>query len=64
LIRWFSLLWKHRWRSLRVPALNVGSISVLLSWQATIEYLRLSLEFLDLAHLYPAVNASLFALNP
>ena len=62
-------LWERRWRSLAgflLAILTVGLISILLSWQATIEYLRLSLEFLDLAQISTnsGANASLFALNP
>lgn len=65
----FIWLWQRRWRSLAgflLAVLTVGLISMLVSWQATIDYLRLSLEFLDLAQISTAsgANASLFALNP
>jgi hypothetical protein len=62
-------LWQRRWRCLAgflLTVLTVGLISMLVSWQATIDYLRLSLEFLDLAQISTAsgANASLLALNP
>ena len=62
-------LFRRRWRSLSgllLSALVVGLVSWLISRDASLEYLRLSLDFLRLAENATAsgANASLFAISP
>lgn len=62
-------LWRRRWKSLLGFLLSVALmtlLSVLVSWPATVDYLRLSLEFFNLARVATerGANASLFAINP
>jgi hypothetical protein len=65
----FFWLVRRRWLSLGgllLAVIGIGLLSSILSWPATLAYLRLSLDFLVLAQTAntSGANASLFALNP